>query len=294
MSGLLDLSFRGVSVPCQLHTLDFSHAQVEHNQPGVDGGNVEDMARKSAKMSFRVPFHNLISWPKKLYPDVFRDFWNACLDRSVGPFVHPEFGELDAKVENFKVTFDPNLRDGYDVDVSFIESTENGVTVSDNPIGPVTSALALMQDFLAISGNIDPTPTYDDGSGDDPLTALKKLQGALLLAQLSVQDKLLQVSRVTGAINSMLDTVDSATSADAWLGRDILATIAGNLQDTADSLGVTQSKKKIDYVVAAQDIIPRDAASRAGMSVEAFYKLNPRAASKPIIAAGSEYFIEVG
>lgn len=293
LSQLSDLSWRGLVVPCMANSVKFEHAQAEHNQPGVDGGIVETVCRKSARMAFRIPFHTTIAWTPDLYPGLFREFWNACLDGSVGPFTHPEFGQLDARVASFSLSVDPNSRSGYDVDVEWVETIENDLTIGDNPNGPIASAASLAAEWDAMSGKISPVPTYDDGTGDDLLTALKKLQGALLLAQLSIQDLVAKVAQVTGAINGMLDSLDSATSADAWLGRSILVQIQGNLQDIADKSGAAV-RKRVDFVIATADIAPRDAAAKAGMQLADFFKMNPRFGAKAVIPAGGEYFIEVG
>jgi len=243
-------------------------------------------------MSFRIPFRvGVIEYPD-LYPSRFRDFWNACLDGSTGNLRHPEFGEMDAKVSSFTLSITPERRDGYDVDVEFVETTENNITVADNPLGPIAEAISVADAIKDSAAELTPKPEYEDGSGVDLLQALKQLEGMLFLAQLSVQAMINSVNNVIGAVNGMIDTVNQATDPKAWGVVDGLKSIEASLQEVKDSLAPNQ--KKIDFIIAQQDIAVRDASGAAGMKIADFLKLNPALARTGLIPMGKEYFVQVG
>lgn len=292
LSKLPPLSFRGIEVPCMANSVAFSHGQVEHRQHGVDGAAIEHTGRDSAKLQFKIPFLVGIDGFGALYPTKFRDFWNACLDGSVGPLIHPEFGEFDVVCKSFTLSVDPNVRSGYMVDVEWLETVEDGVSIADNPLGPVSEALGLAEDWDAIKGEINPEPIYDDGTGDDPLAALKKLQGQLLLAQLSVQDAILSVDRIVTGVNGVIDFIDASTdpSGEAWIGRGIMTGIEAKLQETKEKISPNQ--KQIQVVIAEREVAVRDAAAASGMGLEAFLRMNPKYGATKTIKAGQEYFVQ--
>jgi hypothetical protein len=292
LSQLPYLQFRNVIVPCEANDLAFSHGSVRHGQFGTSGELIEPTGRVSATMKFRIPFRTGISFPvspKPLFPDTFKDFWNACLDGTPGTLLHPAFGVLQAAPGSFTVAFDPMKRDGYDVDVEFIESVDEEAALDEaNPIGPIKVARQLASDFDKIKGTIDPEPEYDDGKTTDLLTAMKQLEGFIDLAQMSFQDCLGRLNAAIDAINSMIDALDKATGAPEQAVNDVLRALEAALQDTKETL--SPSKKRVEYVVAEKDVAVPTAADRTGMALDEFYKMNPKYAGKQNILAGQEYF----
>ena len=296
LSKLPQLQWRGIVVPCQANSLSFEHGQAEHYQHGSDGAYVEHTGRKSARFSFRIPFRVGIAGSytniyENLYPETFRDFWNACLDGSTGVLLHPEFGEIDAKVSSFRLSVDPMQRDGYDVDVDWIETVEAGVSIADNALSPISEAVGLAEGLEETSGEINPPITYDDGSGDDLLTTLKKIEGALLLAQLEVQDMLASINNAVSGVNSMIDLCNNVTDPEAWGVMESLKQIEANLQTAKDKL--SPSQERIEFVIAARTMTTREAAASASMDLAAFFEVNPRLARSPEIRQGKEYFVKV-
>jgi prophage DNA circulation protein len=290
LSKLPPLSWRGVEGPAQANSIRFEHGLVEHRQHGVDGGHQENTGRGSMVVAFRIPFRaGLLEYPD-LYPTRFRDFWNACLDGSVGNLSHPEFGEFDAKVASFNLQVTPDRRDGYDVDVEFRETTENDITAADNPLGPIAECISIAKAFEADRAALSPVPEYDDGEGTDVLTALKQLEGSLILAEMTIAAKIAKINNVIGGVNSMIDTLNKSTDPKSWGVIDGLKSIESNLQATKEAISPNQ--KKIDFVIAPRETGVRDAAAAASMDLSDFYKLNPNLARKKTILTGETYFIQ--
>lgn len=285
------LAWRDIEVPAQTNSVSFQHGLVDHRQHGVDGAHVENTGRGSMVISFRIPFRLGLLDYSDLYPTRFRDFWNACLDGTTGNLKHPEFGEFDAKVESFTLTVTPEMRDGYDVDVVFRETTENEITAADNPLGPIVNAVAIMEAIQPTFPVLLPTPEYDDGKWTNPLQALKSLQGQLMLLEMTVVGKISQINNVMNAINDMIDTVNYASEPEAWEVSKALKDVWTNLLEAKDALSPTQDR--IDFVVAPRELGVAEAAASASMELDDFFKLNPRLARVSAIDRGEEYFVKV-
>ena len=285
------LVWRGIEVPAQTNSVRFDHGLVEHRQHGVDGGHQENTGRGSMVISFRIPFRVGLYEYEDLYPTRFRDFWNACLDGTVGTLAHPEFGEFDAKVASFTLTVTPERRDGYDVDVEFRETTENDVTAADNPLGPIANAISIMAAVQPSFPVLLPTPEYDDGEWTDPLQALKQLEGSLKLLEMSVAGKIAKINNVIGGVNSMIDTVNDATQPETWEVSDALKEVWANLQEAKEN--ISPSQERIDFVVAPREVEVKSAAAAAGMDFDEFLQLNPKLSRVQTIASGEEYFVKV-
>jgi len=285
------LRWRGIEVPCQDNKMDFTHGQVDHEQHGVDGAYVEPTGRKASMHSYRIPFLvGLDGWPT-LYPTLYRDFYNACLDGSTGPLELPEEGEIDANLVSFSKTVSTGVRNGYFVDVVWKENNEAGITIGDDSIGPIAEAVALAAVVEPAAGEITPPLEYDDGAGNSLLKSLKQIQGSIALAQMSVQDTIASIDNVINGINDMIDAANSAVDPEAWGIVDGLKQIEASCQETKNRLAPEQ--KAIQFVIATASILVAEAAAKAGMALDAFIQLNPRAAAKRTIKAGQEYFVYV-
>lgn len=283
------LSWRGIEVPCQANSVTFEQGIVEHRQHGIDGAHVESVGRGSARMSFTIPFRVGIIEYHDLYPKRFRDFWDACLDGSTGPLKHPEFGELDAKCASFALDVNPERRDGYDVRVEFVETTESELTIADNPVGPIDFAISIA-DSMGKKYSIA-VPDYDDGSGTDLLQALKQLKGFVSLLQMTVQGVLTRIDSMIDAVNGMIDAVNQATSVEAWGVIDSLKAIIASLYEVKGS--IAPEHKRVEFIVAPKNMTVRDAAAAAKMELRDFFGMNPKFARVKEIKLGEEYFVQV-
>lgn len=290
LAHLLPLKWRGIEVPCTVNDVDVNHNLVEHNQYGVSGGEQENTCRKSARFSFHCLFRAGIAGYKNLYPTTFRDFWNACCDRTTGPLQHPEFGLIDCKVASFKIAYEPTKRDGLDLDVVFVETIEKGISVDLTAASPITYAVWLAGDLETISTFIE-VPEYDDGSGLTLKEALAKIKGTISLAGMSVSNMLSDIQSSINAVNGMLDMLNTSTDVKSWEAIDILKQIESSLEMTAEKAATLTTNKTIEIKNVAVGGIPSVVASQFAMSIEDFYKLNPMLAIYDTIPVGLQVFV---
>lgn len=289
LGDLLPLSWRGIDVPCQANEMSGGHSLVEHNQYGVAGGEQESCCRKSVRFSFRVPFRVGIAGYEGLYPQTFRDFWNACLDGSTGPLIHPELGLVDCKVDTFKAVYDPQRRDGVDMDVVWAESIELGISVDIAAESPINTAIGLAGDLEDIATDVE-VPEYDDGSGLSLKQALAKIKGTIQLAEMSVVNSLNDISNTISAVNDMIDYAGTLTHPESYAILDALKGIESNLQ-TLKEKTLAGRKKRIAIRVTTSDMRVTYAAAKFGMTIEEFFGLNPLLAVSTTVKAGSEILV---
>lgn len=292
LSRLLPLKWRGIEVPALANDADLEQGVVEHNQYGVSGGELENTCRKSVRYSFKCLFDNGIAgYNGTLYPKGFRDFWNASLDRTTGPLQHPEFGRQDVKILSCKAHWAPDWRGGASIDAVWGETIEKGLTADMAAASPITYAVGLAGDLEELSGQIDPEPTYEDGSGDDPLAALKKIQGAMLLAQLTMDDLAQSVERITAGLSDFQDQLKESTDPKSWQAIETCSEIINALTQMTENLGANLGRKKIDSRVTQQAESAPMLAAKYGQSLEDFFTLNPWTATKDPVPAGSDVFV---
>lgn len=285
---LLPLTWRGLEVPCQHNEVDVKQRTVEHRQYGVQASHVENTGRDSARFSFKCLFRAGIKGYTTLYPQRFRDFFNACLDGSAGKLVHPEFGELDARVDTFKTSYDPNRRDGVDLDVVWIETNEDDFVLEQSYLMADAINNASFLDNASPAADI---PPYDDGSGMSLSETLKSIQGALLLAQLDVAACMAQISNAINAVNDMIDFASGLTNPAASPIVQAAKMVEAALERLLQTLPGTRSVRTVSQRIAPKNDTVSGAAASYGMSMEDWFSLNPRTAASGTVARGDIVFV---
>jgi prophage DNA circulation protein len=289
LGNLLPLKFRGIEVPCQTNSIKVTQNLVEHNQYGVSGGEQENTCRKSAHLSFTIPFRAGLLGYRNLYPNTYRDFWNACCDRSTGPLQHPEFGLMDVKVENYDTSWDPARRDGVDMTVSFVETIEKGLRIELTASSPIKYATGLALDAEKLGPGIK-LPKYNDGSGSSLSDALKKLKGMQMLADITAAGMLAEIEKTMEAVNVLIDFTNQMSDPKAWPVMQALKGIETALVSAYDSAGLVD-KKAIDIRTTTQERTTPLLAGDYGITIEQLFKLNPLLAAKDKVPAGTVVFI---
>ncbi len=286
LGDMLPLTWRGIEAPCQQNDISVQQRNVEHKQYGVKASHVENTGRDSARFSFRVMFRSGIQGYGGLYPDKFTKFFDACLDGSVGKMQHPEFGELDCKVDNFKVNYDPNRRDGVDIDVTWIETNEGAYVLEQSYLlsEAVYAAAALADVDVEI-------PPYDDGSGMSLSESLKAIQGAQLLAQLEVSALLASVSNAINAVNSMIDTLSSLADPKASIAMKYLKDIEASLAAFSKNLPGANKVRNVTDKIAMRAMPINEAAMLNSMSMDDWFALNPMTAATGEVKPGDVFFV---
>lgn len=202
---LPNISWRGIPFPVEGLDNDLSHMHAEHYFVYKDGAHIEALGRNALIFQGRIPFHNGIiagpgeSWAgQTLYPDLSRRFLAACLDRSTGELMHPDFGAVKCKVRTCRWRYSAGAgRDGVTFDVAWHETSDNGDEINASvanqaPVAEAIAAADRLDNALAVaSPPTNPIPElandttsfgsmmrdYQDGTGN--LSPLKKKNEAL-------------------------------------------------------------------------------------------------------------------
>lgn len=291
LGDLLPLQWRGIEVPCVGNDIEGSNLLVEHNQYGVDGGDQESVCRKSYKLNFRCLFRGGLSGYKNLYPTTFRDFWNACADRSAGILQHPEFGQITCKVSSFKAVYDPRARDGADIDVVWLEhNAQDSLKLGIAP-SPITYAVGLAGDLEVILSNHQTLPPFDNGTKLTLKQAVNKIKGTIELAEGKVDSILADIQVTVGALNDIVDGVASLAHPDAWAITDSAREIQNALLDLQANIGneAGAKRRRVRIYTTATPHKLSELAALYGMALDEFVGLNPMLGGERYdIAAGTQ------
>lgn len=298
LARLLPLSWRGIEVPCQQNGLRFNQRLVEHKQHGVSGAHVENCGRDSARFSFRIPFRGGISGYTDLYPSRFRQFWDACLDGSVGVLVHPEFGSLDCKVESLNLVYDPNRRDGVDVDIEWVETIEGDISLETAANSPINDAIKLAVNLETILTK-PRIPKPNEKSLFEQIRStvksikegIAKINGQIQLAQYSVVSVMADIEGVVNAANDLTDTAAKLTDPDSSAIYNEGLAIVAAMQKLGEKLPSAAPSKTVTQKVLTKLTAVVDAASQFSMSLNEFFALNPTAALAETINPGTILFV---
>lgn len=141
---LVRTQWRGIAFPCSDLQTEFTQDLARHKSPDKDGEFIEATGRGARLVTGKAHFRNGISLGAAysnvpLFPDTFKQFEAACANRKTGELLHPLHGRMQCKVVSFKESLTAQMRDGVDVDVQWIETTETDDTQSS--LSPMSQAL---------------------------------------------------------------------------------------------------------------------------------------------------------
>ena len=277
LSQLLPLTWRGIEVPCVSMNSAGSNRLSEHEQYGVPASDVENGGRKSATHTFEIPFRRLLFNFVDLYPRIFRQFLKAVLDTSVGKLQHPEFGLIDCHVATWSFTWVGTKRDGCDLQVTFKETNELGLTL-EKAAPSVVDAQQLALDLIILMQEANPPIKYEDPSGLTLAEQLAKVASLKLLAELEIASALAEVQRVVDGVNGILDMVGSIGDPNASAMYQAGGGIISSMEKLSSSLGTSGSSKRIGQKINDKERTVAEASAFFKMDTGSFYALNPKAA----------------
>ncbi|MCK9357684.1 MAG: DNA circularization N-terminal domain-containing protein [Dehalococcoidia bacterium] len=293
LAQLLPLTWRGIEVPCIRMGTACGNRLAEHEQYAVPASDVENGGRKSAKHSFTIPFRRLILGYSELYPRTFRQFLKALLNPDVGKLQHPEFGLIDCQVGDWSFDWVAEKRDGCDLQVTFIETNENGLTL-EKAAPSVVDAQQLALDMAVMFLEADPPIVYEDPSGLTLAEQLAKVASLKLLAELEVASALAEVQRVIDGVNGILDVVGSLTDPNASAMYSAGASIVASMEQLTKSLTVSGSGKRIVQKINDKERTVAEASAHFGLATGAFYSLNPASGRSGTVLANQTVLVYEG
>lgn len=284
-------AWRGQEFPCGPMRFSFDHAHTPHLYPDRDGGFIEATGRNPAIHGFTAIFRNGILGERLLYPVKWRDFIRAMADRSLGLLRHPELGELKVKPRSCVTAWDVGRRDGVDVEVEFIETSDDADELADllgqnSPIGACADAARSADQSL--NALVSP-PELPEKLKPSLLESINKLSGFVAQVRLGLGNIQSQISAYTAAIDELtgeLQAADDPKNYDLLAQLDRLYVSILALDET-----VRAKARPVVPVIVRTTTNLAAAAAAFGMSVDDFLRLNPLLATRPQVRAGQLVFV---
>lgn len=283
LRNLQPLTWRGLECLAESHPYDFAHTQAERKWPYIDGAGHDWTGMEPLVFSAKLFFLNTLSGGKVWYPGPWEQWRVALFDGTAGPLVHPDLGEVNARVLRGRVEMQAQTEAGIIVDVSWTSSL-------DDPESVVTFT-SPAADVAAAAKAADVTYTglgfeYPDGVGDGAgfFEAWNQLKGAVISAQLSFE----------GAINKFLlqvsGVIDDLASLDSeGVGHkpalDALRTLWNSVKTAGEAAGF--DARPIGARVLSAPTTLTAFAKETGNTLNEIMGLNLSALSKPMVPAGA-------
>lgn len=292
---LLKPTWREIEFVPTTWDFSFDQAHATHLYPDRDAGYVEATGRNPAKYQFTALFRIGLSGEKDIFPARWQQFVAACADRSTGVLTHPLLGSVKVKCVSCSTKFDPNRRDGVDVDVSFVETSDAEDELSDllSQASPITVAVSSARDLDADVADVSPAPTYPESLSPSAFETMKALSGSVDQFKRGIGNIGAAIDTTLGGLQEFAETL----STTGELGSDPnVAKALRSLSRCSDallnlSLTVTTKGKPVTQATVQSDSAADAVAAFFGMKLDDFLRLNPRAASKPRIARNSVVFV---
>lgn len=313
LAGLLAYSWKGVAFPSAGFRIRLRQDLAMHEYAERDGAHIEGTGRAPLEFSARIPFRNGIELApseaavkQPIYPTAFRDFFDACADRSTGDMVHPEFGRIKCKLQDVDVSYDPNRRDGVDVEVVWIEATDKPSDLLDILSAPspaqqiaasandadaaIDAALAALKSKNSTTDSV--VRAYLEDLKKTSLTSGSLGDLARKLQSIGDQTDLIQ-RQAAGAVASLdfrarniADSLDRAQSHPVyWPLQEAAMRIQAAAADLKSSVS-TKNRQLGIYVVAA-DTTPASIAQDIPAPLGDLLQLNPALAGGPVVLSGA-------
>jgi len=287
-------SWRDIEFECGPMGWGFTHAHAAHLYPDRDAGYIESTGRNPATFSFTAIFRNGVAGNngEPAFPDLYRKFTRACMDRAAGDLLHPVLGVIKVKCQSYKADFDVMRRDGADVQVEFIESTDeadelDALLGQNSPMGNCITAARNLDDAL---GNVNPEPPpLPQSLKPSLLDSIKQLNGAVQQYKLGIGNIAGQIDSYASAIDDLTNTLQALDDPKNYRALDACERMFASL--LALSVEVTKKAKPTIPALVPFTTSLAGAAGYFGMDVGAFAKLNPIIAGQTTIPVGTPVMI---
>lgn len=240
LNGLPPLEWRGLTAPpYDITPINVTQTQSERLFPYIDGAGHDHTGRDPIRMTARLHFINTLALEAspRLFPDLYEQWKDACLDGSAGDLRHPLLGPIRARVIDFAV--DVNARQsiaGVTMTVTWVDTLDNPAEETEfQPLENNITALATAADSALEETDIE----FPTGTGDPLADALQQVEGFITSTVNTVGGV---VNQVSGQIEQLVDTIDAADNALNFPARDNLVQLYGALLDASDRLGAGTSR----------------------------------------------------
>lgn len=289
--------WRDVEFVCGPVSISFDQQHAVHTYPDRDAGYIESTGRNPATFTFTAIFRRGVvgkGGGRAAFPDNWQRFQAACADRTAGELVHPILGTVKAKCQRCSTSFDPNRRDGADVDVSFIEATdrEDELAALLGQSSPLGECYDGARSFDGAYADLRPKPPpLPNNLRPSLLESIKQLSGALAQARMSVGNVVARIDGMASAINDLSDQIAALDDPKNYRALDALErTFAALLR-----LGQEVKKRARPFrqVSLFRQMSLPEIASQYGTPLQDLFRLNPLLATRETLPPGSVVFVYV-
>jgi prophage DNA circulation protein len=315
---LLPFIWKDVGIPYTDVKVTLRQDLAIHKFSDLDGADVEPTGRSPLEITAKVPFLNNIArapsetWSSgDLYPNQFRKFFAACIDRVPGYLQHPEFGPIYCVVSHCEIDLKATTRDGVYVDVSWLETFEpNGsVSPSITGAGQISAASQAGVDLDSLLPQLpksafpqlpDQTTSFADfarglqGVADQLSLLQYQTAGKIDSVVAQVQRTLNAFSQATGqqgdgsspqslTQQDLRNRVNAAISVQSWPTRDACDRYIASLSTIKQDL-LASGRQVSLYIPAADTSLPMIATTLPA-SISDLMNLNPALLQKLVVPA---------
>lgn len=219
LSTLQEASFRGIAFPTISISESGSQDMPQHKSSDRDGAFVEGTGRNPFVYRLNIPCiggslarGKTETWDD-LYPGTFQRLRTAYMNRETGPFVHPLYGEIQAKAVEWSAVMNADERGGQFVELTLIETRDDGTTpafaTSERAFARSSAA-----DLDAQLATLSPAPvlfeTVDEAQSF--LELVDSVSNAANSITIHVDQKLAKVDRAIMKLDNLADTIDRAAT----------------------------------------------------------------------------------
>jgi hypothetical protein len=273
LSQLQRFSWRGIEVPLTGRQWTLESPSIRHSVQFRDGQLIEGTGTTNLTFRYSIPFREGVGKIggayKELYSKVFTSFFSACADRTEGPLIDPEFGELNAKFERMTGSMSPLQRDGSDVEVEFVHAPEIADELPQALISIVSTVDAAAQLALILPDIPDPD------IGLDILQIIGQIQGQADLFVSRLDGVVAKLEAVEAQLVELADPTE-------WRAIKDVRALDGRVRDLAVRAATRPGRELVNFVTSAPQTIAGVAAS-TGMSPKELLDLNPALARSPTV-----------
>jgi hypothetical protein len=215
----------------------------------------------------------------------------ACLDRTAGELGHPLLGKLRAKCRSHRTVVDPNRRDGVDVEVEFIEATdeEDELSVLLGQNSPLGACVAAARNLDAGLVNVSPVPTLPERLKPSLLDSINQLSGLIAQFKLGIGNIVGQIDGYASAVDQLTEQIKSIDDPKNYQVLNACEQLFASLLRLSEEV-VKKSRPFFPAVVPFETNLA-GAAAFFKMSVADFVSLNPLIASRETVRAGTAVFV---
>lgn len=297
MSGTQDVlakelraEFRGVEFFPVTFSFSFDQQHIVHSYADRDAARIESTGRNPATHSFQAIFQNgnLIA-SEEQYPLAWRKMVAAFLDRSTGILLHPSLGPLKVKARAQSTQWDGTRRDGVTMSLDFVEASDEEDELSRR----VSASASYSVEYEA--GQLDGANPTAKVKNPDPLLepslldSIKKLTGAISMAQASLGNVAALVESYANAIGDLTDKLEELNEpSDAG----VIEALKRLYSSVLDLVPATRAKgRPVTMVSVVRDAQTSAVAAAFSNKLEDLLSLNPALGSKTSVAAGTQIFV---